>query len=139
MSIYFQMQIAQKRNHCTLSALRQTFSCVSPGPLYQNLCFFWPIFSPHQQAINTTPLNGHILTPKINGVPLSWKRYRAPTGTALLLNTSCESDSRIFYFFGLSAHRISESNLLQYLRSQAALPNLRVLNKWLPSLAYFRL
>jgi len=57
------------------------FSVFCPMPPFQNLCFYWQVFSPDQQTINMTPLNAHILTPKINCAPLGWNRQTAPTRT----------------------------------------------------------
>ena len=59
----------------------QTFNFLFPTPPFQNLCFYWQVFSPDQRTINMTPQNAHILTPKINCVPLDWSRHMAPTRT----------------------------------------------------------
>lgn len=60
-------------------------------PLSQNLCFYWQVFSANQQTINMTPLNAHILTPKINRVLFSSSRHTAPTRTVY---RSCSLTSR---------------------------------------------
>lgn len=60
------------------SPLKITFI---PMPLFQNLCLYWQVFSPDQQTINMTPLNAHILTPKINHVLFSSSRHMGPTRT----------------------------------------------------------
>lgn len=62
-------------------------------PLLQNLCFYWQVFSPDQQTINMTPLNAHILTPKINHVLFSSSRHMAPTRTVY---RSCSLTSGTF-------------------------------------------
>lgn len=70
-----------------------------PMPLFfffQNLCLYWHVSSPDQQTLNMTPLNGHILTPKIHpalsgssspraAVPQRWvyRSCRLLTGTTL--------------------------------------------------------
>lgn len=65
--------------YCCLNLIRELFSkCYSLQPtensihlhatffFFLNLCLYWQVSSPDQQTLNMTPLNGHILTPKIH-------------------------------------------------------------------------
>lgn len=118
----------------------QTLCFLSPVSRVQNLCFCWQVFPPRQQAINMSPQNAHILTPKINGAPLSPVRHMAPTRTVSSVYTNSKWDKQRSWFRRLKTHtraaKTEERNPLWYPGNEAALVHFRARNKPMPVSAH---
>lgn len=75
---------------CKRRSSPPTENCFHPSAsfyflFFRILCFYWHVFWPDKQTINMTPLNAHILTPKINHAP----RSPGAAGAPRTLRRSC--------------------------------------------------